>query len=160
MPHASLEDALALATEEFKGTLDKAGQPYILHCLRVMQAQDSDDARQVGLLHDLVEDTQVTLDDLRRRGFSERVVSAVDAMTHRPDEAYHAYVLRLSQCPLAIPVKLADLHDNYRLDRVAFRIEHRPNDARRIQRYILTYQFLKQQIDQATYVAVMVDLDS
>lgn len=150
---ATIEDALILAAEKFKGVRDKGNQPYILHCLRVMQAQTDDTARQVALLHDLVEDTDVTLDELRSRGFAEDVIAGIDLMTHRPEHSYAEYVIRLAESELATRVKLADLHDNYRLDRVAYRADEREQDAVRIQKYILTYQFLTKQISRTEYLA-------
>jgi (p)ppGpp synthase/HD superfamily hydrolase len=155
---ATLDDALLLAAQQFRGVRDKAGQPYILHCLRVMLAQADDITRQAAVLHDVVEDTDVTLAELRQRGYAHEVVEAVDALTHRDDETYHEYVLRLSECAVARPVKLADLQDNYRLDRVAYRKDHQTDDAVRIQKYILTHQFLTMQIDRATYVECMSSL--
>lgn len=152
---ATLDDALALAVEQFRGIPDKAGQPYILHLLRVMLRQSDPLACQVGVLHDLIEDTEVSLDDLRRRGFAPEVVDAVDALTHREHEEYYEYVLRLAECPLARPVKLADLEDNYSLERVAYRAGHQTEDAARIQRYILSTYFLKGLIDRATYIDSM-----
>lgn len=155
---ATLDDAILLAAQQFRGIKDKAGQPYILHCLRVMLAQNDDAARQAGVLHDVVEDTGVTLQELRQSGFSEEVVGAVDLLTHRDDDEYHEYVLRLADSAVAKSVKLADLQDNYRLDRVAYRTGHQATDAIRIQRYILTHQFLTSQIEPATYVGCMSNL--
>lgn len=155
MSGLTVDDALALAVEKFRGIPDKAGQPYILHLLRVMLQQSDDVARQVGVLHDLVEDTDVTLDDLRKRGFSEEVVEAIDALTHRDDESYAQYVLRAAASPVARRVKLADLEDNYQLGRVAYRRDHQSEDAQRIQRYILSYYFLTEQLDRASYLAAM-----
>ncbi len=152
---ATIEDALKLAADKFYGVVDKAGQPYILHCLRVMLPHADAATQQAALLHDLVEDTDVTLDDLRRLGFDESVVEAIDSMTHRDSENYHEYVLRLARSPMARRIKLADLADNYRLDRVAYRTDHQTEDAVRIQKYILTHQFLTEQIDEATYVECM-----
>lgn len=152
---ATLDDALALAIEQFRGIDDKAGQPYILHLLRVMLRQSDPFSRQVGVLHDLFEDTELTLDDLRSRGFAKEVVDAIDALTHREDEAYYEYVLRVAKCDLARPVKLADLEDNYALDRVAYRPGHQQEDALRIERYILSYYFLSNRIDQDAYVTSM-----
>jgi (p)ppGpp synthase/HD superfamily hydrolase len=151
MTTATLDDALALACRQFKGIQDKAGQPYILHCLRVMLPHQDDTARQAAILHDVVEDTDVTLESLRQLGFREEVIAAVDALTHRASESYYEYVLRLAQSDVARRVKVADLHDNYRLDRVAFRLEHLDQDTARLQRYILTHQFLTEQIDPETY---------
>ena len=155
---ATLDDALVLAVEQFRGVADKAGQPYVLLLLRVMLRQTDPLARQVGVLHDLIEDTDMSLSDLRERGFAEEVVAAVDALTHREEEKYHEYVLRLVKCELALPVKLADLEDNYSLNRVAYRPGHQDEDAARIQRYILSYYFLLGRITEADYVESMQQL--
>jgi hypothetical protein len=157
---ARLEDALILAASKFRGVVDKAGQPYVLHLLRVMLRLPTDQSRQVALLHDVVEDTDITLADLRLQGFSDEVVAAVDALTHRSGEEYFEYVLRLSECELARQVKIADIEDNYRLDRVAYRCNHQVEDAQRIQRYILSYQFLMGQFDQVEYVVAMQSIDA
>ena len=151
----TFDDALALAAEKFRGVTDSAGQPYILHCLRVTLAQSSDVARQVAVLHDVVEDTDVTLEELARRGFDREVIEGVDALTHRANESYQTYVLRIAVCPTARQVKIADLNDNYRLDRVKYRLDCQQADAYRLQKYILSYQFLTEQISQADYLSAM-----
>lgn len=153
--HATIDDALALAVEKFHGVIDKAGEPYILHLIRVMLQQTDDAARQVAVLHDLVEDTAVTLDELSELGFADSVVTAIDALTHRAEENYEDYVFRVAECSMAKRVKLADLGDNYRLDRVAYRAKHQHEDAQRMQRYVLSHQFLSGLIDADTYRACM-----
>ena len=159
VPPATLDDAIALAVQQFRGVLDKAGKPYMLHLLRVMLQQTEPAAQQVGVLHDLIEDTSLLLGDLRARGFSDEVVEAINALTHRQGESYAEYVVRLAKCPLARPVKLADLRDNYSLDRVAYRPDHRTEDAARLQRYILSHDFLSEHIDLASYLESMRHLD-
>ncbi len=151
---ATFDDALTLAVEKFRGITDSGGQPYILHCMAVALQQKDDVTRQVAILHDIVEDTDVTLDELRRRGFAEQVIDGVDALTHRAGESYQDYVLRIATSETARQVKIADLMDNYRLDRVKYRLEYQSEDARRLQRYILSYQFLTQQITRADYLTV------
>lgn len=99
------------------GQLDRAGAPYIGHPARVAAQQRSDVATSAAWLHDVVEDTTVTLDDLRRGGFDRRVVDAVDALTHREGEDYLDYVRRAGANPIARLVKVADLHDNMDLSR-------------------------------------------
>ena len=79
----TLEDAIALAVEAHRGQTQKAGQPYILHPLRVMFRCDSEMERIVAVLHDVVEDTGRTFDDLRRLGYSEEVLAALDCVTKR-----------------------------------------------------------------------------
>jgi (p)ppGpp synthase/HD superfamily hydrolase len=109
----SLDRALAIAKAAHMGQVDKAGAPYISHPMRVCAALDRVDEKIVGLLHDVVEDAPGwTFDRLRREGFSELVVAAVDALTRRPDESYSAFIDRAKANPLARVVKLADLADN------------------------------------------------
>ena len=115
---SNLERAIALATRAHQGQLDKAGAPYILHPLRVMQYMDSEEAKMVAVLHDVVEDTSVTLEELRAINFSETVVDAVDSLTRRAEESYEAFIERVKLNSLARKVKLADLEDNMDLQRL------------------------------------------
>jgi (p)ppGpp synthase/HD superfamily hydrolase len=128
----TLERALALAATAHAGQLDKAGQPYILHPLRVLLRLAGPEARIVAALHDVVEDTPVTLDDLRREGFSRAVVEAVDALTHREGESYEAYVRRAAANSLARQVKRADVLDNLDATRL---VNPTPADLRRLEKY-------------------------
>ena len=86
------------------------------------------------------------------------VIEGVDALTHRATESYQQYVLRLAGSDIARRVKIADLNDNYRLDRVKYRLEYQQEDGRRLQKYILTYQFLTDQISPANYLSAMEQL--
>jgi hypothetical protein len=128
----TLERAIALATEAHAGQTDKAGAAYILHPLRVMLAQESDEARIVGVLHDVVEDTPVTLDHLTAMGASDAVLQGLEAVTRRRDESYEAFVARAGADPLGRPVKTADLRDNMDLTRIAAPTER---DHARLDRY-------------------------
>lgn len=159
MAHGTLEDAIAMAVEKFRGVQDKEGQPYILHLLRVAMSVNDADARIVGLLHDIVEDTDVTLRDLHALAFSENIVNAVDCLTHQSDVSYCDYVIGIRKNAIARACKIADLSDNYRLDRVAYRDGHVDCDSWRIQRYILSYQFLQDKIDESTYRRLMEAVD-
>ena len=115
---SNLEEAIALATRAHQGQTDKAGAPYILHPLRIMQRMDSEEAKMVAVLHDVVEDTPVTLKELRALNFSETVVTAIDSLTRRAEESYEAFIERDKLTPLARKVKLADLDDNMDLQRL------------------------------------------
>lgn len=128
----TVEDAIALALEAHRGQVDRAGEPYILHPLRVMAGLKSDTERMIAVLHDVIEDTPVTLDDLRARGYDETVVNAVDSLSRRDGESYEAFIQRIKQNPLAVPVKLADLMDNMDLRRNAMLQD---GDLERLQRY-------------------------
>lgn len=151
MSLANIDDALELVAANFRGVTDKDGEPYVMHCLRVMMGVDSDDARLVALMHDLVEDTPVTIEDLRQRGFSDAVLDALDLVTHKDEDSYADYVVRLKANPIAREVKLSDLRDNAGLTRVLYREELRDRDTKRIQRYVLSYQFLTNRLEEESY---------
>lgn len=115
-----LEDAIAHASALHAGQVDKGGKPYILHVLRVMQAVEhfGQDHMIAAVLHDVVEDTTESLDDLRLMGASEAVVAAVDALSRRDGEVYREFIWRVSCDPIATVVKLADLEDNMNIGRL------------------------------------------
>lgn len=114
-----VEDAAALATIRHHGQKDHAGKPYIGHPLRVMAKMRTSEARMAAVLHDIIEDTETTLEELRQLGYPEAVVQAVDRLTHRAGESYDDYIDRVGSDPLAREVKLADLEDNMDLGRIA-----------------------------------------
>ena len=116
----TLEDAIILAATAHRGVLDKSGEPYILHPLRVMQNVPPGDARIVAVLHDVVEDTPITLDDLRELGYSDAVVAAVDAISRRDGEKYLDFVERAVSNPIARFVERADITDNSNPVRLRF----------------------------------------
>lgn len=128
----NLDTALKIAIEAHAGQVDKAGMPYILHPLRVMLALSTEEERIVAALHDVVEDSSVTLEDLAWAGFSESVVEAVALLTHSEDESYEAYIGRISLHSLAKRVKLADLEDNMNFRRL-WKLEEQ--DRERMDRY-------------------------
>jgi len=129
---AGLDEAILLAVKAHFGQKDKAGAPYILHPLRLMFRQNSEAARIAAVLHDVVEDTPVTLEQLRDAGFAEEILAAVQLLTHDPMDTYDQYIARLKSNPIARAVKLADLEDNMRLERNATLTE---KDWERLQRY-------------------------
>jgi len=152
---ATIEKALQIAARSHEGQKDKEGQPYILHPLRVMSRVEGEEAQIVAVLHDVIEDTSVTLDDLRQAGFGERIVAAVLCVTHRKEESYADYVVRCKKDEIARQVKLADLHDNTRLERVLLRPQRLQSDLARIRRYVLSYKFLMDRIAEEQYRSLM-----
>jgi len=152
---SQLERAITIAMKAHSGQRDKAGSAYVLHVLRVMLALEDPIAMQAGVLHDVVEDTPVTLEDLVSGGIHPAACEAVRLLTresqHSDPIQYAEYVIRISSNPIAKAVKLSDLHDNYRLDRVALRSSHQEEDLHRIQKYILSYQYLSDQIGVDEY---------
>lgn len=115
---ANLERAIALAATAHAGQVDKAGAPYILHPLRVMLAVSGAETQIVAVLHDVIEDTTITFDFLRKEGFSEVVLVALEALTKRPGESRLAAAERAVVNPLARLVKIADVSDNMNLKRL------------------------------------------
>jgi (p)ppGpp synthase/HD superfamily hydrolase len=115
---STLERAIAIAAEAHAGQVDKAGAPYILHPLRVMLRCRTNEERMAGVLHDVVEDTPWTLEKLRAEGFSDAVLSGVDAVTRRETESYEEFVERAGRDPIGRVVKIADLEDNSDLSRL------------------------------------------
>lgn len=108
----SLEAAIVLAHAAHAGQVDKLGVAYIEHPLGVMALVQTRDEKTVAVLHDVVEDSAVTLDDLRAAGFAEPLVRAVDALTKRPGEPLTESMARVVVDPLALIVKHADLAHN------------------------------------------------
>lgn len=121
LPKVSPATAEALAEAAHAGQVDKAGQPYIGHVRAVagLLTEHGPHAVMAGLLHDIVEDTDVTLDQLRDLGYPEDVVRAVDAVSRRDDETYMDLIWRATEDPLGRLVKLADNTHNSRPDRLA-----------------------------------------
>ena len=115
---STLEKAIALATKKHAGQLDKAGQPYILHPLRLMLNVESMDQKMVAVMHDLLEDTDTTIVDLITLGFSQNVIDAVVALTKKEGESRLDAAKRIVKNSLARTVKLADLADNMDLSRI------------------------------------------
>ncbi|HEX8692518.1 MAG TPA: HD domain-containing protein [Longimicrobium sp.] len=129
---ADLEEAIRIAVEAHRGQKDRAGAPYILHPLRMMFRMQTDAERMAAVLHDVVEDTGWTLDDLRERGFADEVVEAVDHLTRREGESYDEFVERAARHPVARRVKIADLEDNMDVRRTG---EVTQKDTERLTRY-------------------------
>lgn len=132
-----LAHAIALAAQAHETQTDKAGAPYILHPLRLMLKMHSEPEMIVAVLHDVVEDTDWTLEKLRAEGFSEEVLAAVDSVTQREDEEEDAYLARAEANPIGRKVKLADIEDNMDLRRLSALGE---KDIERLKKYHRRWQ--------------------
>ena len=128
----TVEDAISLAVRAHAGQKDRYGQPYILHVIRVVARLFDPPAQMAAALHDVVEDTAVTLDELRLMGYSEAVLAAVECVTRRNNETYEQFIERIAPNPLAVRVKLADVEDNMDLRRGGVL---RAEDLERVARY-------------------------
>jgi (p)ppGpp synthase/HD superfamily hydrolase len=114
----NLDVAIGFACKVHAGQVDKAGQPYILHPLRIMLKFQSEDERIVSVLHDVVEDGYVSFDELRGLGFSESIINAIDCLSKRPGERYEDFIQRLSSNKMATRVKIEDIRDNLDITRL------------------------------------------
>lgn len=136
----NLDRAIQIAVEAHKNQKDKYGAPYLGHVSRVMNAGKTDDERIVGVLHDLIEDTPWTFDDLKKEGFSSHVIEAIRCLTKKSeDENYESFVDRIKINPLAIRVKLNDLRDNMDIRRLPMVTE---KDVPRLNKYLKAYHLL------------------
>ena len=117
-PMSTIERAIEIASSSHAGQIDKAGQPYIFHPLRVMLRVNSEHEQMAAVLHDVVEDTSITIDDLAREGFPIEVLRAIAALTKLPGETRLEAAARAAADPVARKVKLADNAENMDLSRI------------------------------------------
>ncbi len=115
----TLDDAIQVARRAHEGQLDKSGRPYIAHPLRVMGALRDEHERMAAVLHDVIEDTTVTLADLTDAGCPADVLAAVAAVSKQPGEDQDAYLARVAANPIALAVKRADIADNMSPERLS-----------------------------------------
>ena len=134
-----LDTAILLATKAHAGQKDKAGQPYILHLMRVALNVKSADARIVAFLHDIIEDTDYDESALLAAGFPAYIVLAVKTLTKRRGEPYDAFIRRVGHNDLAREVKLADLEDNMDMSRLPRVTEV---DEERYRKYLRAHGYL------------------
>lgn len=109
--------ALKICFEAHKNQKDKTGLPYVFHPFHLAEQMHDEVTTIVALLHDVIEDTDITFDDLRREGFSEDIISALKLLTHDPAVPYMDYVELIKTNPIAKAVKIADLTHNSDLSR-------------------------------------------
>lgn len=139
---ATLAKAIAIASSGFENKVDKAGEPYILHCLRVMNNLHTRDKelQTIAVLHDVVEDGVCTIQDLSAHGFSTRVIRALMLLTHDKAIPYDEYIKALAHNDDARAVKLADLKDNSDITRLKGLSK---KDIDRMEKYHRSYTYLK-----------------
>lgn len=136
-----LGKAISIASKAHEDQRDKGGTPYILHPLRVMMRLRTTDEElmTIAVLHDVVEDSEYSIDDLRAEGFSERVLTALGLLSHDPKEPYEDYVKRIGTNRDATLVKLEDLRDNSDITRLK---GLREKDFQRLEKYQRSYAYL------------------
>ena len=134
-----LEKCIKFALDVHAGQRDRYGRPYILHPLHLMSQMDTEVELMAAVLHDVIEDSDMTLDDLRQLGLPEEVVQAVSLLTHDESDSYDDYVRKLKPNRIARKIKLADLLHNMdirRMDRVT------EKDAARLDKYRRAWEIL------------------
>lgn len=136
-----LEKALQIAVKAHSGQIDKAGSAYIFHPIRVSNRCSTDDERIVALLHDTIEDTEVTTEYLLMEGFPRNIVDAILSVTRNEDESYDDFIKRSRLNPIGRQVKLHDLEDNMDITRLN---ELTGKDIYRLNKYIKAYKYLKE----------------
>ena len=137
---STLARAIEIATEAHKGQVDKAGNEYIGHPLRVMEMGETEEEKIVGVLHDVVEDTDWSFDMLEAEGFAPEIIAALKCVTKiSENENYDAFIERVKKNPLATAVKINDLTDNMDIRRLPYLSD---KDIKRLKKYLKAYKKL------------------
>lgn len=118
--------ALRICFNAHKDQVDKTGLPYVFHPFHLAEKMNSEEEVCVALLHDVVEDTDITFEDLINEGFNENIIDALKLLTHYDDTPYMEYVKKIKENPLAKKVKLADLRHNSDLTRLDLSVDKIP----------------------------------
>lgn len=137
-----LAKAIAIAATYFDDTVDRGGQPYILHCLRVMNSVKhlGEDYMCAAVLHDIVEDTEITISDLSTiHKFNNDICMAIYCLTHLNKDSYDDYIKKIATNKMATLIKLADLKDNSDITRLK---GLRKKDFDRLEKYHKAYVYL------------------
>ncbi len=137
---SSIQKAIEIATQAHKGQVDKSGKEYIGHPLRVMEMGKTEEEKIVGVLHDVVEDTDWTFERLEAEGFSKEVIDALRCVTKvSENENYDDFIERVKTNPLAVAVKINDLSDNMDIRRLPYLSD---KDVKRLKKYLKAYKKL------------------
>ena len=148
---STLEKAIEIATEAHQGQFDKAGRDYIGHPLRVMEMGKSEEEKIVGVLHDVIEDTDWTFEKLAEEGFSDEVIAALRCVTKiSENENYDNFIDRVKKNPLAVAVKINDLTDNMDIRRLPYLSD---KDVKRLKKYLKAYKRLTGEPVYSIYAA-------
>jgi len=137
---STLQRAIEIATQAHQGQLDKTGRDYIGHPLRVMEMGKTEDEKIVGVLHDVVEDTDWSFEKLAAEGFSQEIIAALRCITKlHENENYDDFIERVRKNPLAKAVKINDLSDNMDIRRLPYLSD---KDVKRLKKYLRAYKKL------------------
>ena len=132
--------AISITAKAFEDVLDKGGHPYILHCLRVMNNVQGDECvKCASVMHDLIEDTDWTFEQLTALGFSDKTIGLLYLLTHKRETSYDDYIKAISVSKEATEIKKKDLEDNCNLTRIK---GLRKKDFDRVEKYHRAYIYL------------------
>ena len=106
---------MTIAFEAHQGQFSINGEPYILHPLRLLIKAKSNEERIIAILHDVIEKTNISLADLKNKGFDQNIISYIDSLSRRRSESYIEYIERLMQNKISVKIKLLDLADNIKI---------------------------------------------
>ena len=135
-----LERVAEFSRKAHEGQFDKGGHPYYLHPQCVANMEKTEDEKIVGYLHDVVEDTKYTIDDIKALGVNDLCIEAIKYLTHDKSIPYDDYVAKIKQCELARKVKINDLKNNSDLSRLN---KITAEDLKRVEKYKKALQFLQ-----------------
>ena len=137
---STLQRAIEIATQAHQGQFDKAGRDYIGHPLRVMEMGMTENEKIVGVLHDVIEDTDWTFEKLADEGFSQEIIAALRCVTKLSEnENYDDFIERVKKNSLATAVKINDLTDNMDIRRLPYLSD---KDVKRLKKYLKAYKKL------------------
>ena len=133
--------ALKISFEAHKNQTDKSGIPYVYHPYHLAEQMNTEEMVVVALLHDVVEDSDFSLCDIKKMGFSDNIIDALALLTHNESDPYMDYIAKIKRNPIARIVKLADLHHNSDLSRLDCVDE---KAKKRVQKYTKAIRLLEQ----------------
>ncbi len=133
------KQALKLMFAKHKDQVDKSGIPYVFHPFTVAQSMDDENSTIVALLHDVIEDTDTTIDELVEMGFNDEIISALKILTHDKSVAYFDYIEKIKSYSLATKVKISDLKNNSDLSRLN---KITQKDVERVEKYKKSLEIL------------------
>lgn len=136
----NIETAISVALQAHQGQVDKGGNPYILHPLAVMNRVETMEEKIVAVLHDVVEDSAITIEQLKEAGFSKEIVEAVGLLTKSAADSYEAFIAATKSNRLARNVKIADIQENMNINRIAIPTE---KDYARLEKYRMALEILE-----------------
>ena len=148
---STLQRAIEIATQAHQGQFDKSGKDYIGHPLRVMEMGQTENEKIVGVLHDVIEDTDWTFEALEAEGFSQEIIAALKCVTKlHENEKYDDFIERVQKNPLAVAVKINDLTDNMDIRRLPYLSD---KDVKRLKKYLKAYKRLTGEPVYSVYAA-------